>query len=42
MASAFRSDKLYSVIEEGPAPAGTQRGVIAGEVRVDNIISTQR
>ncbi len=41
MASAFRSDKLYSVIEEGPAPAGLKRGVIGGTVSVDNIISTQ-
>ncbi|WP_209600911.1 hypothetical protein [Sinorhizobium kostiense] len=41
MASAFRSDKLYSVIEEGPAPTGAERGVIGGSVSVDNIISTQ-
>lgn len=41
MASAFRSDKLYGVIEEGPAPEGSERGVIGGTVSVDNIISTQ-
>ncbi|MCA1490303.1 hypothetical protein I6F11_05140 [Ensifer sp. NBAIM29] len=41
MASAFRNDKLYNVIEEGPAPAEVQRGVIGGTVRVDDIISTQ-
>jgi hypothetical protein len=41
MASAFRSEKLYTVVEEGPAPDGTQRGVLRGEVSVDNIISTQ-
>ncbi|WFU50551.1 hypothetical protein [Sinorhizobium terangae] len=41
MASAFRNDKLYTVVEEGPAPAEARRGVIGGKVRVDNIISTQ-
>lgn len=41
MASAFRSDTLYSVIEEGPAPVGLKRGVVGGTVRVDNIVSTQ-
>jgi hypothetical protein len=41
MASAFRSEKLYTVIEEGPAPPGSNRGVIAGQVTVDNIISTE-
>ncbi|MCA1367313.1 hypothetical protein I6F15_07860 [Bradyrhizobium sp. BRP14] len=41
MASAFRNEKLYTVIEEGPAPAGSKRGVIGGTVRIDNIISTQ-
>lgn len=42
MASAFRSEKLYTVVEEGPAPEGTERGVLAGVVGVDNIVSTQR
>ncbi|PDT41160.1 MULTISPECIES: hypothetical protein [Sinorhizobium] len=41
MASAFRNEKLYTVIEEGPAPPGWERGLIAGQVTVDNIISTQ-
>ena len=41
MASAFRSEKLYTVIEEGSAPPGAERGVIRGNVGVDNIISTQ-
>ena len=41
MASAFRSERLYTVTEEGPAPAGSDRGVIAGQVTVDNIISTE-
>ncbi|MDK1389188.1 hypothetical protein QN224_27670 [Sinorhizobium sp. 8-89] len=41
MASAFRSEKLYTVIEEGPAPPDAKRGVIGGKVRLDNIISTQ-
>ncbi|WP_026616610.1 hypothetical protein [Ensifer aridi] len=41
MASAFRNEKLYTVIEEGPAPPGSKRGVIGGTVRIDNIISTQ-
>ncbi|OAP39141.1 hypothetical protein AU381_08550 [Sinorhizobium glycinis] len=41
MASAFRSEKLYTVIEEGPAPPGSDRGVIAGQVAVDNIVSTE-
>ncbi|WEX77503.1 hypothetical protein PYH37_002304 [Sinorhizobium numidicum] len=42
MASAFRNEKLYTVTEEGPAPAGAKREVIGGTVRVDNIISTQK
>ncbi|ACP26797.1 hypothetical protein NGR_c30620 [Sinorhizobium fredii NGR234] len=41
MASAFRSERLYTVIEEGPAPPGSDRGVIAGRIAVDNIISTE-
>ncbi|MBW6421905.1 hypothetical protein KX729_10660 [Rhizobium sp. XQZ8] len=43
MASAFRSDKLYSVIEDNSGrfvPNGP-REVIGGRVRVDNLISTQ-
>ncbi len=42
MASAFRNEKLYTVIDEGPAPPGSARGLIEGTVGVDNIISTQR
>lgn len=43
MASAFRNEKLYTVVEDGSsrfAPNGP-RGVIGGRVRVDTIISTQ-
>ncbi|EUB97899.1 hypothetical protein PMI07_000459 [Rhizobium sp. CF080] len=43
MASAFRSDKLYTVIEDTScrfAPNGP-RGVIGGRVRIDNVVSTQ-
>jgi hypothetical protein len=43
MASAFRSDKLYTVIEDNSGrfvPNGP-REVIGGRVRVDNLISTQ-
>jgi hypothetical protein len=36
-ASAFRNERLYSVIAAGPAQAGMQRGVVGGEVRTDNI-----
>lgn len=41
MASAFRNEKLYTVIEEAPSTDITERGVVRGQVRVDNIISTQ-
>ena len=43
MASAFRSEKLYTVIldESGRFSAEGQRAVLDGLVRVDNIISTQ-
>jgi hypothetical protein len=43
MASTFRNEKLYTVIEEGSgrfSPEGP-RGIVAGKVKVDNIISTQ-
>jgi len=40
-ASAFRNEKLYTVIEEAARTNITERGVVRGEVRVDNIISTQ-
>lgn len=43
MASAFRSEKLYTVIEDesGNYEADGPRGVVAGRVRVDNLVSTQ-
>lgn len=43
MASAFRSEKLYTVIldESGRHPAEGAREVLEGVVRVDTIISTQ-
>ncbi|WP_117192224.1 hypothetical protein [Rhizobium terrae] len=43
MASAFRSEKLYTVIEDnsGRFAQNGPRGVIGGRVPVDNIISTQ-
>lgn len=43
MASAFRSEKLYTVIEDGSGryDADGPRGVVAGQVRIDNLISTQ-
>ncbi len=43
MASAFRNEKLYTVVcdESGTYPAAGQRAVLDGFVRVDNIISTQ-
>lgn len=40
-ASAFRSDKLYTVIEVEHGRHDLQRGVISGEVGVDTIKSTQ-
>ncbi len=43
MASAFRSEKLYSVIEDhsGRYVPNGPRGVIEGRVRVDTIMPTQ-
>lgn len=43
MASAFRSEKLYTVIldESGRYPAEGPREVVEGTVRVDTIISSQ-
>ena len=43
MASAFRSEKLYTVIEDNTDRFTTDgpRGVIEGKVRVDNILPTQ-
>ncbi|WP_425102696.1 hypothetical protein [Agrobacterium tumefaciens] len=40
-ASAFRDEKLYTVIEVGRGLQGLVRGVVDGEVRVDTIKSTQ-
>lgn len=40
-ASAFRDDKLYTVIEIDHGRGDLQRGVIEGSVSVDTIISVQ-
>jgi hypothetical protein len=40
-ASAFRNEKLYTVIEEAHRTRLSKRGVVDGRVSVDNIISTQ-
>ncbi|WP_426129527.1 hypothetical protein [Pararhizobium sp. PWRC1-1] len=40
-ASAFRSEKLYTVIEVDHARRDLRRGVIEGEIRVDTIKSVQ-
>jgi hypothetical protein len=40
-ASAFRSDKLYSVVEIEHDRAGLTRGVLQGTIRTDNIRPTQ-
>jgi hypothetical protein len=40
-ASAFRNEKLYTVIEEAHRTRLLKRGVVDGRVSVDNIISTQ-
>lgn len=40
-ASAFRDEKLYTVIEVGRGLQGLVRGMVDGEVRVDTIKSTQ-
>lgn len=43
MASAFRNEKLYTVIEDTSGRFNTEgeRGVIEGEVKVNNLVSTQ-
>lgn len=43
MASAFRNEKLYTVIldESGRFPVEGPRMVVDGQVRVDNIVPTQ-
>lgn len=41
MASAFRNEKLYTVIEELPRTHPSRRGVVGGRIGKDNIISTQ-
>ncbi len=40
-ASAFRDDKLYTVIEIAHGRTGVKRGVLEGEVSVDTILPTQ-
>lgn len=40
-ASMYRNEKLYSVVDDGPAIAGIERGIIDGIVRVDNIKPSQ-
>jgi hypothetical protein len=42
-ASAFRNERLYTVIEEAHSPYPTvgPREVVEGTVRVDNILPTQ-
>ncbi len=41
MASVFRNEKLYTVIEVNNGQEYHQRGVIDGSIGVDTIISTQ-
>jgi hypothetical protein len=41
MASAFRNEKLYTVIEELPRTHLSKRGVVSGRIGTDNIIPTQ-
>jgi hypothetical protein len=41
MASVFRNEKLYTVIEVNNGKEYHQRGVIDGTIGVDTIISTQ-
>ncbi|MBB6488620.1 hypothetical protein [Rhizobium lusitanum] len=41
MASVFRNEKLYTVIEVNNGKEYHQRGVIDGTISVDTIISTQ-
>lgn len=40
-ASMYRNEKLYTVIDDGPASAGIERGVVDGVVRMDNITPSQ-
>lgn len=40
-ASPFRNEKLYTVIEIAHDQAGLVRGVLEGDIGVDNIIPTQ-
>lgn len=44
MASAFRNEKLYTVVEDesGRFDHSGERAVIAGRIRVDTILPTQR
>lgn len=43
-ASAFRSDKLYTVVEDtsGRFSIDGERGVVGGRVRIDTIVPMQR
>lgn len=41
MASVFRNEKLYTVIEVNNGEEYHERGVVAGTISVDTIISTQ-
>ncbi|MFK0165009.1 hypothetical protein [Rhizobium sp. NPDC090279] len=41
MASVFRNEKLYTVIEVNNGKEYHERGVASGIIRVDTIISTQ-
>jgi len=41
MASVFRNEKLYTVIEVGNGKEYKTRGVVEGTISVDTIISTQ-
>jgi hypothetical protein len=40
-ASAFRNERLYSVVASGPAPADVERGVIEGVISMDTIKPSQ-
>lgn len=40
-ASMYRNEKLYTVVDDGKAAPGLERGVVDGVVRVDNILPTQ-
>jgi hypothetical protein len=41
MASVFRNEKLYTVIEVDNGKEYHQRGVVDGTISVDTVISTQ-